>query len=137
MKLTVLYDGQYWVAVVEQQENGRLKVARHIFGSEEPGDPEVALFVHRELLAVIGRVATTVSAEESPIRRISPKRAARQAAREVAERSISSKAQEALKLELEHRKLERRQLSKAQREQHEAYKRQIRILKRKAKHRGH
>jgi hypothetical protein len=40
MKLTIYHDGQYWVGVVEEQDQGKLKAARYIFGTE-PKDEEI------------------------------------------------------------------------------------------------
>ncbi len=39
MKLTVYHDGQFWVGVVEEVVNGKLKAGRYLFGSE-PKDQE-------------------------------------------------------------------------------------------------
>lgn len=40
MILTVYYDGQFWVGVIEIQENGRLKAYHYVFGTE-PSDTEL------------------------------------------------------------------------------------------------
>jgi hypothetical protein len=48
MKLTVYFDGQFWVGVVEDEYHQSLRVARHIFGAE-PKDTEVQAFVNRHL----------------------------------------------------------------------------------------
>ena len=38
--LTAYYEGQFWVVVFERTENGRLYVAKVVFGSE-PSDKEI------------------------------------------------------------------------------------------------
>lgn len=69
-------------------------------------------------------------------RRLSPKRMAREAAREVQQRGISTFAQEAIKLELLHRKKERKTASRERKEERLTYKRELARQKAKKKHRG-
>lgn len=49
MKLTIYYDGQFYVGIIEVTSGNTLKAYRHIFGSE-PKDQEVLEFVNRDLL---------------------------------------------------------------------------------------
>ena len=51
MYLTVYFDGQFWIGLVECADADRLQVARHIFGAE-PSDNEVLEFVLSDLLSV-------------------------------------------------------------------------------------
>ena len=44
MKLTVFHDGQYWVGVLEEQFQGKLRAAKYMFGGE-PKDEEILQFV--------------------------------------------------------------------------------------------
>jgi hypothetical protein len=79
MKLTVYYDGQFWVGVLEQEEDGKLKAARYLFGAE-PKDAEVLEFVERYALRLWERVGTSVRVEAGMAeRRINPKRMLREA----------------------------------------------------------
>jgi hypothetical protein len=135
MKLTVYHDGQYWVGVVEEIEVGKLKAARHIFGSE-PKDAEVLDFVKRNLLTLTSNLSQAVNVKDPSERRLNPKRLARQVAREMQKTGVSTYAQQALKLEYEHRKRERQVLSRQQREELKERKRAIAREKAKAKHRG-
>lgn len=34
MKLTIYYNGQFWVGVIEVVKNGKLKASQHLFGKE-------------------------------------------------------------------------------------------------------
>lgn len=43
MKLTVYYDGQFWIGVIEVVIEGKLRAVRHLFG-KEPKDSEVFAF---------------------------------------------------------------------------------------------
>lgn len=54
MKLTIYYDGQFWVGVVEVVDNGKLRAFRHLFG-KEPRDSEVLEFVHNQLLNMLAQ----------------------------------------------------------------------------------
>jgi len=135
MKLTVYFDGQFWVGVVEVQDGDRVKASRFVFGSE-PKDQEVLSFILNELDAVISRMSQEVIGITLTERKINPKRVARQAAREMSKKGISSFAQEALKMEYEKRKKEKQGAARQQREDRKERQREIRIQKAKAKHRG-
>jgi len=136
MKLTVYFNGQYWVGVVEEQDQGKLKAARCMFGSE-PQDEEILQFVRNGMCALVSRLSQEVATKPSDPKKVSPKRMARQAAEELRRRGVSSYAQEALQLEYEKRKLERSTLSKQQRDAMKVRIREIKEKKAKEKHRGH
>ncbi|BBI33483.1 YjdF family protein [Cohnella abietis] len=136
MKLTVFHDGQYWVGVVEEQDQGKLKAARFIFGTE-PNHEEVLEFIRCEMLELLSGLTQEVEIKHSGNRKVSPKRLARQAAFELSAKGISSHAQDALKLEYEKHKLQKRAYSKQQVEEKKSYIRQLKINKLKEKRRGH
>ena len=135
MKLTVFHDGQYWVGVVEELDQGKLRAARHIFGGE-PQDEEILQFIRMDMMRIARGTSQEVAVKRSEATRISPKRLARQAAEEVRNRGVSSYAQEALRLEHEKRKRERQGLSKQQLLASLERKRELKRLKAKEKHRG-
>jgi hypothetical protein len=121
---------------VEELDRGRLKAARHIFGAE-PHDEEILHFVRHTMPRLVGALSQEVSVGQTEARKINPKRLARQAAEELQRRGISTFAQEALKLEYEKRKLERRADAKQRREALLARKWELKVRKAKEKHRGH
>lgn len=43
-KLTVCFEDPFWVGIVETEDGGRYRAARHVFGAE-PSMPEVLRFV--------------------------------------------------------------------------------------------
>ncbi|CAJ1004441.1 MULTISPECIES: YjdF family protein [Bacillales] len=135
MKLTVFHDGQFWVGVVEEVVNGKLRAGRYLFGSE-PKDQEVLEFVNTKLLEFMSGLSEHLSVEKRQPRKINPKRLARQAAREMKANGVSTYAQAALQLEYEKRKKEKQILSKARREELKEYKRELKRKKAKEKHRG-
>jgi hypothetical protein len=67
---------------------------------------------------------------------VNPKRLQREAAREMKQRKISSKAQGALKAEYEQRKKKKQVTNKRLREERRAYIRAIKVQKAKNKHKG-
>ena len=78
-------DGPGWLVIAETVDQGRYRMVRELFG-EEPFTAEILRFIDR----LPGRWAALEGAEVTlkrpqNQRRLSPKRAARQAAREVAE----------------------------------------------------
>jgi hypothetical protein len=92
-------------------------------------------FVLYQLGGLLARPAVAVAAAQAA-RAPNPKRAAREAARALAQRGSSTQAHEALRLQLEQNKQVRRQHTKALREAEADYKRQLKLQKAKARHRG-
>ena len=83
---TVLFDGRFWVGVLERHDAGRVRAARVVFGAE-PSDVELHawLLAHgSELLERVERAPRVRETRAGQPRRINPKRALRLAAREAA-----------------------------------------------------
>lgn len=134
MLLTVFYEGQYWVGVLESADQGKIRAARYIFGPE-PCDADVLAFVNTGMIACIDAAVADVPGKLR-IRRVNPKRLARVAAREMKRVGPSTFAQEALQKDYEARKTERRIVSRQCREAMAERKRTIKIQKAKEKKRG-
>ena len=135
MKLTVLFNGQFWEGVVESNQDGCLKAGRHIFGSE-PKDSEVLDFVNHLALKLLERTTASVEVSAVEEKKLNPKRLAREASKEMSVRGISTMAQEAIQRELELQKKEKKVVSKAEKEEEKEKKRLIARQKAKEKHRG-
>ncbi|MBI0444047.1 YjdF family protein [Bacillus velezensis] len=135
MKLTVYYDGQFWVGVIEVVNNGKLRAVRHLFG-QEPKDSEIMHFVHNQLLQTLSRTEQAGVCVKAKSKKLNPKRLQRQASKEMKNIGISTKAQKAIKQELEARKEKKKQLNRKQREEIKEQKYLIRKQKAKEKHRG-
>jgi hypothetical protein len=137
MKLTVYFDGQYWVGVVEAENDGRMIIARHVFGPE-PSNPDVLSFVSCDLDQLIDR-SLPVALEKSKLhhrKHINAKRLRRIAEKESRNSGIGTKAQKALKEAVEQRKKVTTQQNKEKKEA--LLKQRYRLRKKKAKlrHRG-
>jgi len=132
--LTIFFEDPFWVGVVERQADGALRAARHVFGAE-PAPAEVLEFVLCRLNRLLEQSRVAVAIDPAA-RRVNPKRAAREAARALAQRGSSTQSQEALRLELEQNKQIHRQRSMAERDAESNYKRRLKVENAKARHRG-
>ncbi|WP_129630242.1 YjdF family protein [Candidatus Oscillochloris fontis] len=133
---TVYFDDPWWVGVIELDEDRVLRVYRHIFGSE-PSNEEVLDFVLNHFIARTTQPMVGVPITPPPQRKINPKRAAREAARRMQVRGISTKAQEALQRDQEAQKQERQRREREEHQQVAAHKRQQAREKAYARRRGH
>jgi len=116
MNLTVFYDGQFWVGVIERVTEEGLFASRHIFGAE-PRDEEILEFVLNDLGKIIDRQTVAIPIEEKRKKRVNPKRLAREAARQMKEEPVSSKSQVAIQVQYEANKQEKRVAKREQRQQ--------------------
>jgi hypothetical protein len=136
---TVFYDGQFWVGLLEVVDNGELRVARHVFGSE-PSGPELYEFSLRDygaLSALAHRSpAVPVDQRQAAPRPVNPKRLARQVAKERAQSAVSTAAQVAIKQSISENADARKSRSRQRRDTAEHARRQIARAKAKARHRG-
>ncbi|HEX2622025.1 MAG TPA: YjdF family protein [Phototrophicaceae bacterium] len=138
MKLTILFDHPYWIGLLEDERDGYYYAARFIFGAES-NDEQVYEFVLWNLIAVTQRMTVGIPVEEhtSSTARINPKRQQREIRRELMQGGLSSKAYEAMRVQIEQGKQTRRIASREEREEHQEHRRQVARNKARAKHRGH
>ena len=130
--LTVFFDDHFWVGVFERIENGKLSVCKVTFGAE-PKDYEVWEFVLKHYYELDFSPAV-----ETGIRRTAdnPKRRQQNARKQLQHTGVGTKSQQALQMQLEKNKQERKVKS---REQKLAEKERLFALKqqkKKEKHRG-
>lgn len=135
MRLTILFDAPYWVGVLEVERDGLLHVARHIFGAE-PNEQEVYEFVQRDLLKLLAQMTVGVPVEKSEHKQVNPKRVQREVRRDMLLQGISTKAQDAMRLQIEQNKHHAMQVNREQRDALKTYKRDVGRLKAKAKQGG-
>ncbi len=136
MRLTVLFDTPYWIGLLEVERDGCLYAAQHVSGAE-PSDAEVCEFVQRDLLTLQARMTVGLPIKHHTEElRPNPKRVQREIRQHMAEQDITSKAQEAMRLQIEQNKHESVQMSREQREALRLYKREIVRKKAKARHKG-
>ena len=132
-KLTVFFEDPFWVGVFERIENRKLSVAKVTFGVE-PKDYDVLEFINRNYyhLQFSPAVETVVKDMKK-----NPKRAQRDAKKQTLEIGIGTKSQQALKLQQEQNKQERKVRSREQREAESQRIFELKKIKKREKHRGH
>lgn len=130
--LTVFFEGPFWVGVFEHVEDGKLSVCRVVFGSE-PRDYEVWDFVLRNYYSLKFSPAVPVAVKDG---KVNPKRRQREAGRQTLQTGIGTRSQQALQMQKEERKTERRQASREQKEAEKRRMFELKQQKRKEKHRG-
>ena len=133
MTVTVFFEDPFYVGWVEHCEDSRLTVAKIVFGAE-PSDAEVWRFLLQHMDSL--RFSPPVDGVKPFAIASNPKRRQRQAA-QATTRFLGTKAQQALSLAHAEAKQEHRQQCRAHREAEEERKLEIRIAKKKARHRGH
>lgn len=133
MELSIFYNGQFFVALVEYKMENKSKFIQYTFGNE-PDDIEVLDFIHHQLMEMIDDVQTIVYTKNNS-RKVNPKRLQRQIAKEQKKPKYSTQAQIAIKKELELKK--KRKHYKEKRDAFQKRKREIKKVKAKEKHKGH
>lgn len=130
-KLTVFFEDPFWVGVFERIENGKLSACKVTYG-EEPKDFEVWEFVlkHYDQLKFSPSIDVVARKEA-----VNPKRMQREIRKQSAA-GIGTKSQQALQLQREENKLERKAASREQREDEKQRQFALKQQKRKEKHRG-
>lgn len=134
IKLTVFFDDPFWVGVFERIFEDQYQVQRHVFGSE-PKDYQVYDFVLNRFSQL--NFSDLIPSEQHVERKINPKKMQKKIGRELEKTTVGTKAQNALKLQYETDKIERKQFSKELKEEIERQKFEFRQAKKKEKHKGH
>ena len=132
-KLTVYFNDPFWVGVFEKVDNGSLAVAKVTFGAE-PKDIEIKEFLVRNYYNLRFSPAVDIVVKEE---KKNPKRLQRDARKQTLEKGIGTKSQQALKLQQEENKLERKVKSKEKKIAEAERQFELRQQKKKEKHRGH
>ena len=132
-KLTVYFEEPFWVSVFERIEGGKLSVAKVIFGAE-PKDYQVQEYIKKYYVSL--KFSPAVDTVVKDIKR-NPKRMQREAKRQIQETGIGTKSQQALKLQQEQNKQERKIRSREKKEAEELRMFELKQQKKREKHKGH
>lgn len=132
-KLTVCFENPFWIGVYEREWEDCYEVCKITFGSE-PKDYEIKEFLLKHWSQL--KFSTSIQSDVCRQRKINPKRIKRNITKEL-HQGIGTKAQQALKLQHEQIKQDRKIHSKEKREQESQYRFALKQKKRKAKHKGH
>lgn len=131
--LTILFEVPFWIGLYERIDGDRYEVCKITFGAE-PKDYEVYDFLLQNWRTL--KFSPPLKADRIEERKINPKRMQREINNQLQDRGIGTKAQQALKLQHEQNKLERKTKSREQREAEKERQYALRQEKKKAKHRG-
>ena len=134
IQLTVYFEDPYWIGLFERRRNGVYSVARHNFGGE-PTDLDVYNFVLNNFYDL--RFGGDIPEENKPETRLNYKRLLRESRKIMKKEGAGTMAQEAMKRQMETKKVEIKKLSREEREAQNLLKYQMRREKKKEKHKGH
>jgi hypothetical protein len=137
-KILVLFEDPYWVGLFEKIDNGYYSAARWVFGSE-PTDLEVyMLILNRNKDIVYSKpIKTDDDFKLQDISDINPKRRQRLASKELKANIGIKKAYDAIKMEKEKNKLEKKKITHDEKEKIQKMKFELKQIKKKEKHKGH
>ena len=132
-KLTVFFEDPFWVGVFERIEDGRLSVAKVTFGAA-PKHYDVQEYIQKYYYSL--KFSPAVDTVVKDVKR-SPKRLQREAKKQMMEIGIGTKSQQALKLQQEQNKQERKVRSREKREADELRMFELKQQKKRERHKGH
>jgi len=132
-RLTVFFEGPFWVGLYEREDGGRYEVCRIVFGAE-PKDYEVYAFIEAGWRKM--RFSPPVAADLGDERKVNPKRMQREIRHSMECSVMGTKSQRALAAQREEGKLKRRLRFKEEKEQEKQERYELRQKKRREKHRG-
>lgn len=130
--LKVFFEDPFWVGILERVSDGRMTVCKITFGPE-PKEYEVQEFLLRNYDNMRFSPAVAAAAIKH---HVNPKRLQRQVRRELKDTGLGTKSQQALKLQQEQMKTDRK-ASRRERKEAEALRQfELKQQKKKEKHRG-
>ena len=109
--LTVFFEDPFWAGVFERISDGKLSVCKVTFGAE-PKDYEVWEFVLQHYYELVFSPAVQTDSRQAAD---NPKRRARAVRKQTERSGIGTKAQQALQLQYEQNKTERKEKSREER----------------------
>ena len=131
-RLTVFFEDPFWVGIFECISDGKLSACKVTFGAE-PKDYEVYDFVLKNYYQL--RFSPAVATDVKETGR-NPKRIQREVRKQVQNTGIGTKSQQALKLQQEQWKAQRKAGAREKREEEKERKFLLKQKKKKEKHRG-
>lgn len=133
-KITVLFEDPFWIGLYERESGKHYEVCKITFGAE-PKDCEVYGFLLKSWNHF--RFSRTAGSAPSGEKRINPKRMQRLIRRQMQSSGVGTKAQQALNLQREQGKLERKVRSRSQKEAEQKRQYELHQEKRREKRKGH
>lgn len=130
--LQVFFEDPFWVGYFERISQDRLSVCKVTFGPE-PKDCDIYEFVLKKYDQLQFSPAVAAAAKKE---KKNPKRILREVHRQTEHVVIGTKSQQALQLQHEQRKIEKKLLGREQKEAEKERQFELKQQKKKEKHRG-
>jgi hypothetical protein len=138
IKLTVFFQGPFWVGVFEKTYGENYEISKVVFGSSEPKDYEIDDFIQKNFYTLrFSKPLISNEIKEVKEKKINPKKLQKEIKKETENRGIGTKAQLVMKLQYETVKLEKKKLRGEEKDLEKDRKFDLRQQKKLAKHRGH
>lgn len=131
--LTILFENPFWIGLYERIDDNKYEVCKITFDAE-PKDYEVYDFLLKNSHKL--KFSPPVKTENVKERKINPKRMQREINSQLENKGIGTKAQQALKLQREQNKIEKKMKNREQKDTEKERQFALRQEKKKAKHRG-
>lgn len=132
-RLTVYFEEPFWVGVFERFEDGKLSASKITFGAE-PKDYDVYEFILNRHGSLSFSPAVEAAVKE---KKKNPKKVRRDIDKALSRTGTGTKSQQALKLQQEQNKRERKTVSREQKQAAAERLFERKQQKKKEKHRGH
>lgn len=134
-RFTVLFEDPFWVGIYERTtERQHYEVAKVVFGPE-PKDYEVHQMILEEFNRL--RFSKAQNGVKQTVRKINPKRLHKQIKKELQNKGVGTKAQNAIKQQHEANKIIRKASTRDKKRERQQEKFRQKQVKKKKKHRGH
>lgn len=131
--LTIMFENPFWIGLYERFDNENYEVCKITFGAE-PKDYEVYDYLLQNWHKL--EFSPPIKTDKIKDRKINPKRMQREINNQLENKGIGTKAQQALQLQREQGKVERKARSKEQKEAEKERQYTLRQEKKRAKHKG-
>jgi len=133
IKLIVYFENPFWIGLFERNIDERLSVCKVVFGAE-PKDNEIFDFILNKYGKL--KYSPEILYEKSFKEKVNPKRVQRYIKKQLNNKGIGTKSQQALKLQQEQNKTIRKTKTKEQKELEKEKRYSLKQQKKREKHKG-
>ena len=133
IKLTIYFEEPFWVGIFERSIDEKFSVCKGVFGAE-PKDNEIFGLVLNRYSKL--KYSPEILYEKAFKEKVNPKRVQRDVKKQLNNKGVSTKSQQALKLQQEQNKTIRKIKTKEQKELEKEKLYSLRQQKKREKHKG-
>lgn len=133
VRCQVFFEDPFWIGIFEKNQDGGFSVSKVTFGAE-PKDYEVYSFILKNFYNL--SFSPSIEGDLKDITPVNPKRLQRKLKKQLENVGVGTKSQQALRLQQEEGKKQRKAVSRKQREADEKRLYEMKQKKKKEKHRG-